>query len=144
MDRGTSCPGVTPVTSVYRRASVPNLSIVSMGSTTFPFVLLIFWPLLSFTNPAVFDWVFSSFRAKTKQAYIYVCTLSYQILSYTKYFREGQTDEGRQTDDWYTVADLNPGQDQHSSENPQPQSNSGRGGPDPTWHIRLPPSHNIT
>lgn len=51
IESGTSCPGVTPVTRVYRSASVPNLSMVSMGSTTFPFVLLIFMPLLSFTSP---------------------------------------------------------------------------------------------
>jgi len=50
---GTSCPGVTPVTSESRSASVPYSSMVSIGSTTLPLVFDIFCPWPSRTRPCM-------------------------------------------------------------------------------------------
>jgi hypothetical protein len=46
-----SLPAADPATSANRSASAPISSIVSRGSTTLPFVLLIFWPYGSRTMP---------------------------------------------------------------------------------------------
>ena len=53
IESGTSCPGVTPVTSERRSASVPIVSSVSTGSTTLPFVFDIFCPWPSRTRPCM-------------------------------------------------------------------------------------------
>ena len=52
--RRVSLPGVVPVVSANRSASVPYCSIASMGSITLPRVLDIFAPSASRTSPAMY------------------------------------------------------------------------------------------